>query len=983
MVRRGLTRAAAIIAAALPILSLTTVARADVVTNTLALAGQTSVVADGTSTATVGYTVQNTNRNNDAYPDPQNSCNPADGTAATLQVVVPSGVTVSPATAVVSGCDVPQSFTFRASAAGRYPVTVTVTDPGGGTYATAPAAFTLVATAPVVVNRPPTVAVTGVAAGAAYEFGTVPAAGCTVTDPEDGSSSFPATLSALTGPRAAAGLGSRTATCSYTDRGQLTASAEAAYTVVDRTAPAVSVTEDLALEATGPSTRVEFSATATDAVDGTVPATCAPSSGAGFAVGATTVTCTATDQAGNTGSAAFAVAVTDRTAPTVVVPPSTTAAATSAAGAPVTYGPVSAEDLVDGALAATCDRASGEVFPLGATAVTCTATDAAGNTGSATFTVTVQDRAAPVVTVPANVVAEATSPAGAVVEHPGATAVDDVDGPVAVTCDVASGATYQLGDTTVTCSATDAAGNTGSSSFTVTVRDTTAPALTVPRVPVTVEATSGLGAVADFAVSAVDLVDGDVTVACSAASGDQFPLGSTTVTCSAADARANAARETFVVSVVDTTAPALAAPADVTAEATGPDGARVSYLVADARDTVDGPVTPVCSPAAGGTFPLGTTTVECTATDRAGNAATVSATVTVRDTTAPVVAVPANLAVEATGPDGATVPYGTVTASDAVDGTVEATCDPVSGTVFALGTTPVECSVRDAAGNTGSGSFLVTVQDTTAPVVTVPAPLVLEATSAAGAVAAWSVSALDGVEGDLPVTCDRESGSSFALGSTTVTCRAEDGSGNEGTNTFPVTVRDTTAPVVGVGGPVRVLAATAEGAPVQYARVTGTDLVDGVLDAACDRPSGGVFPLGTTTVTCTATDVAGNTGTATFTVTVAVDWSGVLAPVSLDGRSAFKQGSTVPVRFRLTGVSAGTTDLPATLTYVRTGGTGSGTAVAAVPTNGRDRGNVFRYDASGGQYVLNLDTKLMAAGTYELRIDLGDGVRHAVTVVLR
>jgi hypothetical protein len=82
-------------------------------------------------------------------------------------------------------------------------------------------------------------------------------------------------------------------------------------------------------------------------------------------------------------------------------------------------------------------------------------------------------------------------------------------------------------------------------------------------------------------------------------------------------------------SQADTTPPALTLPGDLTVDATGPDGAVVTYS-ASAVDDVDGPVPVSCSPASGATFPIATTTVVCTARDAAGNAAAGSFRVTVR-----------------------------------------------------------------------------------------------------------------------------------------------------------------------------------------------------------------------------------------------------------------------------------------------------------------------------------------------------------------
>lgn len=93
--------------------------------------------------------------------------------------------------------------------------------------------------------------------------------------------------------------------------------------------------------------------------------------------------------------------LSDTTAPVVTVPSDITAEATSASGAAVNFT-VSAEDDVDGTLTPTCDYNSGDTFPLGTTTVTCSATDAASNTGSASFDIIVEDTTAPDTTIDSN-----------------------------------------------------------------------------------------------------------------------------------------------------------------------------------------------------------------------------------------------------------------------------------------------------------------------------------------------------------------------------------------------------------------------------------------------------------------------------------------------------------------------------------------------------------------------------------------------------
>src|SRR2546427_2716750 len=97
-------------------------------------------------------------------------------------------------------------------------------------------------------------------------------------------------------------------------------------------------------------------------------------------------------------------------------------------------------------------------------------------------------------------------------------------------------------------------------------------------------------------------------------------------------------------------------------------------------------------------------------------------------------------------PRSTLVPCTTLFRADIVDGSVATTCTPASGSTFALATTVVTCSATDAHGNTGSASFNVTVEDTTPPVVTVPANMTAEATGPSGAVVSFSSSAADIVD---------------------------------------------------------------------------------------------------------------------------------------------------------------------------------------------------------------------------------------------
>lgn len=238
--------------------------------------------------------------------------------------------------------------------------------------------------------------------------------------------------------------------------------------------------------------------------------------------------------------------------------------------------------------------------------------------------------------------------------------------------------------------------------------DTTPPVITTPA-DMTVEATGPDGAFVDFTVSALDAVDGAVSVTAMPASGSKFPLGSTTVSLTASDSKGNTATDSFLITVVDTTAPDITVPDDITAEATGPSGAVVTFSPT-AWDIVDEAVDVIAVPTSGSTFPLGTTTVDLSATDASGNKAAAAFTVTVVDTTPPKLTVPDNITVNAVSSAGALVNFDPATAIDLVDQDVEITYTQNSGTWFPLGTTTVVVTAKDDYGNTATGSFTVTVK---------------------------------------------------------------------------------------------------------------------------------------------------------------------------------------------------------------------------------------------------------------------------------
>ncbi len=557
---------------------------------------------------------------------------------------------------------------------------------------------------------------------------------------------------------------------------------------------------------------------------------------------------------------------------------------------------------------------------------------------------------------------EATGPSGASgYTVPTATDTDAVTaanpgGAVPVTCNPAPTADFAVDSTTpITCTATDTVPDGADEldtpvrvTFDVTVQDTTAPDLDETSLPgasvdgvrvLQVPATGLMTPATWDPIIAIDLVDGELTLTCTPASGTAFEVGDTPGSCSIKDGAGNEVTTSFTVRVTDDGDPIVSfASPPATVEATGPDGAPVAFTVS-ATDAVDGALTPDCTTGtpsriitSGDTLALGTHSVTCTAEDSAGNTGEASFTVSVEDTTAPVITVPSVAPIVADGPYGAIVTFDVPTATDIVTPALEVTCDYDSGDRFAIGDTPVTCTTEDTAGNEAEATVIVTVTSATnaAPTFAPAANTnqTLEATGPDGAAGVDIPVATDAdASGLLTVTCVANGQVITATtvlpitisGPITVTCTAADVVPDgayqlpDATVTFDVTVEDTTAPVVAVPGDITVDGGTGDRAQVSFAAPTATDSVDGpITTVTCvDQngrtiSSGVTLAVGTWLVTCSATDSSDQTGTATFTITVR-DTSGPTGIIWVGGplRNATYTTANVPAAPTCTAIPTG------------------------------------------------------------------------------
>ncbi len=440
--------------------------------------------------------------------------------------------------------------------------------------------------------------------------------------------------------------------------------------------------------------------------------------------------------------------------------------------------------------------------------------------------------------------------------------------------------------------------------------------------------------------------------------------------------------------VQDITLPVISGATDIIAEATSASGAVVNFTVT-AHDAVDGDVTVTCDPTSGSTFALGVTTVNCSASDTAGNTATASFKVTVVDTTPPVIAAYGDVTAEATSASGAVVSYTSPATSDAVDGAGTANCLPASGGTFALGNTTVTCNATDAAGNKAvPTTFVVHVVDTTPPVIAAHGDVTAEATSASGAVVSYTSPATsDAVDGAGTANCLPASGGTFALGENTVTCNATDAAGNKAiATTFVVKVQDTTPPVLRLPSNITTDASGLSGAIVTYS-ASADDLVDGSVTPVCTPASGSTFAPGTTTVNCSATDSHGNRVSGSFLVTVKFRLFGFYSPIDINSvTNTVKGGSTVPMKFE---VFAGATELTSTsaISSIKTQQISCSFVSSSedpLPTDALATGGTsLRYDSTAGQFIYNWQTPKSAGTCFVVTMTTQDGSQISANFKLK
>jgi uncharacterized repeat protein (TIGR01451 family) len=454
-------------------------------------------------------------------------------------------------------------------------------------------------------------------------------------------------------------------------------------------------------------------------------------SGSFFPVGTTTVS---VSSATGGGSCSFSVIVSEDPPPDISCPAPVSATAEGCTaevsaedlGAPTTTGGA-------GTVTVAATRSDGQPleapFPVGVTTITYAATDGLGRIDSCTQTVTVaagNDAAPPTITAPPALTLSTGNSGGAcglVVNEAmlgTAEAADDGCSVSVSRTGVPAGNFFPVGTTTVTWKATDGAGKTATATQTVTVVEDTPPSIQAPPdAAYTCESEVPAASPSQATGTDPNLPGGGppsdncgvptvtVSESRSGAGNASSPL-IITRTFTATDASGNTANSVQTITVIDSTPPtvALVGANSVTHECHVP----FNDPGVTTGDNCNAQVTVATS---GGFNPdaPGTYVITYTATDGAGNTASVQRTVTVVDTIAPTISCPADIVV--TLPLNSTavsMPVSfSVSASDSCDSTVSVATSHASGSVFNVGTTVVMATATDDAGNSSSCSFSVTV----------------------------------------------------------------------------------------------------------------------------------------------------------------------------------------------------------------------------------------------------------------------------------
>ena len=842
---------------------------------------------------------------------------------------------------------------------GSVTVTITATDASGNTSIATKAINVVDNTSPVIAVSDITLNLTsnGVV--------TIPVGTATASDNCSSSPSVEYSASTFT----CSDVGVNTVTVSTMDASGNSASTTFNVTVVDAVAPTITTV------GTAPSVLLDNMGMASISSNDVVASysdncdvasvSVSPSSFDCSHIGTVSVVITVEDVNGNVSTATQDVVVSDQVAPviTTVSTPVTLYLDATGSASVTSSALASATDNCTSSPTLTLSESTFSCSEVGSNTVTVTATDASGNSSTATKAVVVMDTISPAITSPATLTLSLGS--GGSVTLPGSTASasDNCGSPTIVYSETSFNCS-NIGTNNVTVTATDANGNSSTSTIVVTVQDVTNPTLALVPTAVTL----GLDANGSASLSTAQVVSSvsdncsGVTVTVTPSSFGCTDLGSNTVTVTATDASGNTTTATKSVTVVDQVAPVIttvSTPVTLYLDATG-SASVTSSALASATDNCTSSPTLTLSESTFSCSEVGSNTVTVTATDASGNSSTATKAVVVMDTISPAITSPATLTLSLGSGGSVTLPGSTASASDNC-GSPTIVYSETSFNCSNIGTNNVTVTATDANGNSSTSTIVVTVQDVTNPtlaLVPTAVTLGLDANGSASLSTAQVVSSVSDNCSGVTVTVTPSSFGCTDLGSNTVTVTATDASGNTTTATKSVTVVDLIDPVIStVTNPSDVILDVNGSATITSAMV-----VSGVTDNCTSAPTVTITPtsvdcsdLGVVTVTVIAQDANGNTSTTTVPLNVVDQDAPVIVSAPAD--------TTLPQCNAQFNYAVNVTD-NCGFTATMTSGLASG---STFPVGTTTVTWVFA-DASGNSVTHSFDVTVDPLGTYTLPV---------------
>ncbi|MBN1449268.1 MAG: HYR domain-containing protein, partial [Bacteroidetes bacterium] len=443
-------------------------------------------------------------------------------------------------------------------------------------------------------------------------------------------------------------------------------------------------------------------------------------------VGTVTLTLTATDRSFNVRTVNVDVEVIDDTPPALTPPANLAVDASSVnCGITLTSAQLGSPTTSDacGSVTVTNNAPGSLFFPVGQTLLTWFATDVNGNISTAMQTVTVNDNSNPVVIAPADITINTGADQCAVPLTDVSLGSPTVTDNCTTTIDHDAPASFPIGTTTVTWTATDASGNSGSASQSVTVIDATPPVLFAPQdlvLAAEINSCSRDGATIDLGTPTFS--DNCTGVTVSNDKPANFPIGETIVTWTALDNVGNSTTVQQKVTVFDSNPPSVVAPPNIEVEVDqGTCAWTVDPNVLGTATSNDNCSVPSVANSAGTSLSAGTHRVIWTAIDANGNRATDVQIVTVVGEP-PTIECPTPLPQYSTdaGRAGAVVTYGLPTVSSGCsDVEIIRTGGLGSGDFFPVGTTTVTYMAIDASNQIDICEFDVIVVDNEPPQISV------------------------------------------------------------------------------------------------------------------------------------------------------------------------------------------------------------------------------------------------------------------------